>query len=35
MQLLMEINVVMLHNIIETMPQGKQNVIKAKGAPME
>ncbi len=33
MQLLMEINVVMLHNIIETMQ--KQNVIKAKGAPME
>ena len=31
MQLWMEINVVTLHKIVETMPQQKRSVIKAKG----
>ena len=33
MQLWMEINVVRLHKIVETMPQQMRSVIKAKGGP--
>ena len=35
MQLWMEINVVTLHKVVETMPQQMRSVIKAKGGLLQ
>ena len=35
MQLWMEINVVTLHKVVETMPQQMRSVIKSKGGPIK